>query len=415
MTIIAEPHPGGRWRARALVALVALVGPLAVYADRWLVLLVLLLAGAASAAPGRIAGALLAAARRPLGLSVLALLGWSALSVAWAPAPGEALADLGPRLLLAAAGLWLVGAGARLAAGERRAARAALAGTVIGLVVLLAVEVLSGGALIHRLRPGLDPGIAFANHSGAVLAVLLWPAAGLLAARTRAGAALLVTGALAVLAAVPMDAAPLAALAAGAAVLAARRLGRAAVGALGVAVVLLGLGAPWAVRALGASPVLPEIAAALPQSWAHRLLIWEFTASGGAGALLRGHGFRSAHDRAGRGAARQRYRALAAKYRRADLAAEPPLHPHSVIFQLWYELGALGVAAALAILVLGLRGIAGRLGRDPAAPWELGALVAFLFVASLSFGAWQAWWMASGLLAAAFCALARAPAGGRSR
>jgi O-antigen ligase len=77
-----------------------------------------------------------------------------------------------------------------------------------------------------------------------------------------------------------------------------------------------------------------------------------------------------------------------------------PLHPHNAALQVWLELGAVG--AALAAALAWLLGVAAARATCPAA--AAGALASGAVTAMLSFGAWQAWWIAAGLLAAAACA-----------
>jgi O-antigen ligase len=77
-----------------------------------------------------------------------------------------------------------------------------------------------------------------------------------------------------------------------------------------------------------------------------------------------------------------------------------PLHPHNGALQVWLELGGIGALIAAA-LAWSLGGAAARSRCPPAAA---GALASAAVTAMLSFGAWQAWWIAAMLLAAAVCA-----------
>jgi O-antigen ligase len=85
-----------------------------------------------------------------------------------------------------------------------------------------------------------------------------------------------------------------------------------------------------------------------------------------------------------------------------------PLHTHNAGLQWWVELGPLGVASALfLVLVLGFR------ARSAAAVGSLGAGLAILL---LSYGAWQGWWLATlGMVAAIAltCPSITGPASGR--
>ena len=86
-----------------------------------------------------------------------------------------------------------------------------------------------------------------------------------------------------------------------------------------------------------------------------------------------------------------------------DANFEPiPLHPHNGFLQVWLELGAVGAAILLGLLLAVIRAIdrlvPGRVHRAA----TLGMATVWLTISSLSFGAWQGWWLASIFLAAAF-------------
>jgi O-antigen ligase len=80
----------------------------------------------------------------------------------------------------------------------------------------------------------------------------------------------------------------------------------------------------------------------------------------------------------------------------AEAARRLPLHPHNNALQVWLELGAVGAVLAAALVALLMLAA----GASPVAPAALGAAVAGAITGQLSFGAWQAWWIASVVLAA---------------
>jgi len=66
-----------------------------------------------------------------------------------------------------------------------------------------------------------------------------------------------------------------------------------------------------------------------------------------------------------------------------------PLHPHNGIIQIWLELGGLGIAGLAWIIFTLVRITGGCLGQ----PLIFGFYVSSLATFSLSFGAWQSWWV----------------------
>ena len=88
-----------------------------------------------------------------------------------------------------------------------------------------------------------------------------------------------------------------------------------------------------------------------------------------------------------------------------------PLHPHNSVLQVWLEMGALGALILMVLLLSVVRAIhhfvEGNVNRATA----LGLFTTVLTIASISFGAWQSWWLASIFLVAAFTVSTLAPLG----
>jgi O-antigen ligase len=348
---------------------------------------------------------------RPQGAAVgagLALGLWGMLSAAWAIEPGRALTTA-----LSLAGMVLLGAGAAtaMASSDAPTRKRVVILLAIGLLLGLATagfDSMSGNAIRAAVR-GLrevPATLAFGlKPAGSVMALLLplavalpWPVSSRITFVV-AGAAMLV--------ALPGDTAKIAALlglmVAGAVAIAPRVVPR-LVGA-GLSVVILAM--PLLVAAIPAAPV-----ERLPPSAMHRMLIWDFTAARIAERPLLGWGMEA--SRAVPGGRGQPAAEALDRMRVADPAlrrwfAEPhvhilPLHPHNGALQIWLELGAVG--AAITALLAWFLGVAASRAPSPAA--ATGALVSASVTAMLSFGAWQAWWIAAMLLAAvAACALPR--------
>ncbi len=141
----------------------------------------------------------------------------------------------------------------------------------------------------------------------------------------------------------------------------------------------------------------------LSNSGLHRLFIWQNTVGHIKEKPFLGGGFDTA--RALYGTEDRKIIQFARKIGDVPYRAnyEPiPLHPHNGVLQVWLELGAVGALILLGILLAVVRAI-GRFADDKLnRAAALGALTVWLAIASISFGAWQSWWLASMLLGGAF-------------
>ena len=79
-----------------------------------------------------------------------------------------------------------------------------------------------------------------------------------------------------------------------------------------------------------------------------------------------------------------------------------PLHPHNGVLQIWLELGGIGIALLGWIIFV--------LMRITDQPIIMGFYVTSLTIGSLSFGAWQSWWICALWLAAAMLVSQLSPA-----
>jgi len=329
---------------------------------------------------------------------------WGAVTAAWAPEPARALTAA-----LSLAGMALLGGAAARAIAEADAAARGrmLLAFAIGLALGLAAaatDVLTG----HAIRAGVrglaevPPTLVFGLKPAASVMALLLPLAIALPWPVLPRALLLAGGA-AVIVALPGDTAKIAAVLGVLAALAARRAPRLVPRAIGGGLAALVLAMPLLVAAV---PVLPV--ERLPTSALHRMLIWDFTAARIAERPVLGWGMEASREiPGGRGnpPAEVLDRMRVTDPARRAWFAEPhvqilPLHPHNAALQVWLELGAIG--AAIAAALAWLLGVAAARAPSPAA--AAGVLASGAVTAMLSFGAWQAWWIAAGLLAVVACA-----------
>jgi O-antigen ligase len=158
---------------------------------------------------------------------------------------------------------------------------------------------------------------------------------------------------------------------------------------------------------VGFIPKIPS--ASLPLSAVHRLVIWDFAAARIAEKPLAGWGMEASRALPG-----GRARPDAATLDRLNITTPAqreflalahvevmPLHPHNGALQLWLELGGIGALIGAALILL--LGFAASRSAVPAV--GAGMLASAAVTGMLSFGLWQAWWVASLLLAMVALAL----------
>lgn len=349
----------------------------------------LAVAGVASIRPSLLRADL---ARPPLWLILLALFAaWLALSALWSPF-GQSVQALKFALTLAC-GLMF----ARAAGADHRLTLAAGPAAVLVLAALLAVEAIGNMPLNRAANPGLDTWQLAGNpgRGAAVLTALIWAGLGFLLLRKQR---ILALGALigaGVLACQFGQSANVAAFAVGAAAFA---LGFAAprVGLMAITATL----AAWLALAPFLSPLLVSALtpSALPYSWAARVEIWRYVSAAIFERPWFGHGLDASRMDEG------------VIVVHGQSVSAIPLHPHSASLQIWFEMGAVGVLLGAACLLAGGAALSRALGQNRIAAAAIcGTLGAIGVIANVSFGAWQEWWNATILIAAAFaCALAAA-------
>ena len=340
------------------------------------------------------------------------LVSWGALSAIWSAAPADALRSAAGLAILITVGLMLI-AWARTVLQSANAVNATLdglrAGLMLGLIVY-AFEGISGG-WFTRLTHGFSwPDIiddlaggssvrSYLINGTAILSLLLWPA---VASPMSGGRALFVpmlVGLTVIATAVFGSDSGLIALAFGALCwAAAMRWGARATRAVAVIFAIVILTTPYLVHRVMHAPeidrLIVERQESIPSSALLRLYIWKFTTERIAERPILGWGFNSARSMPGGG---EKFVVTDRDGRIRFSEFNLPLHPHNQILQIWLELGAIG---ALIVAAVGACMI-DRLGR-----WEPRMRACGLALAgntivydSLSYGAWQSWWLAAVLIA----------------
>lgn len=327
----------------------------------------------------------------PLAVVLVFVVAWAALSTLWSPHKPEELEDnTALKLALQAPLYWAAWWAAKRAdPGLRRLTLLIFAWGLALYGVILLIEAFTGAAIYQALRNAMNdpirPDLAQKNIAqGSFALALLWPVA--VAGGIRAGApawlALPMAAGTALLASHFLTDAPTLAvglaMGVGGLVLV---WPRSAPKAFGVAAALLIVGMPLlilAIRPLG-------LAERLQESWAQRVGYWNYALERIAEHPWRGWGLD------------------------ASRAFSPhiQLHPHNGPLQVWLELGLFGAVAAALAWVFAFRRLA-REDRSLVAAGAAASAAVYVFFGAVSFGVWQEWWLAVGVLAAVVAALADA-------
>ncbi len=340
--------------------------------------------------------------RTPFGLSIAALVGWSFMTLFWTPDfMGSAFAWVRITLLFLL-GFAVLVVVSRLGEDQLGVARRVLAFVGLVLLGLFAGEIITQGAVASLLKGKPIFGMEPVSRGTAILAVLIWPVAIILARSMslrffRIFLPLLAVGTAYFLCKELTFLASQLALTFGSASFAFIYLFRRRALALilgGFALIVVS--APVVSLYVANPATMQEMGIHLPEPREHRLAIWNFVADLTADAPIIGHGFDSS-------------RWIGSNYV-AGLMAENveipytsgllPLHPHNAVMQIWLELGLLGILCLLGML-FGLYRTLLSYQQDRLAFAAGGAmLVTFISIASISFGIWQNWWLATGWLGA---------------
>lgn len=334
---------------------------------------------------------------RPLWLCLGALLAWALIACVWTFDPLNSLFLVLRLSSLILCGLFLIAVAGGLDDEARRTLRPAiLAGFAIAVAVVVFERALGQPIYTTFGHPdGKHTLLSIMNRGATGLAMLVWPVAALLS-RGRAGrwALLLPPGLFVVLLFLDSAAALLGLALGGLIALVAWRHARLGQLVLAAVVVVTFGTAPFAARWFQDGDLQQAHGF---DSARHRMEIWSFSAERIADKPLFGWGFDSAHDMVGAGIVPSD----------PELGTAMPGHPHNAVLQIWLELGGVGAAIALALLLVVIR----RLDRLP--PLEFATAQASFMtsftIALVSYGIWQHQWIGMLLAAALMVILIRGP------
>lgn len=158
--------------------------------------------------------------------------------------------------------------------------------------------------------------------------------------------------------------------------------------AIGVAVVATGGALLNAHKLVGNVPVIPGAASDI------RLYIWDYASKQALKKPVFGWGFNASRS----------YPVEKSDY--VQNGRSPlPLHPHNNTLQVWLELGVVGLVMFAGFLALLLVRISNMQYSQYVVAAFSGLFANYFIIGQTGYGVWQNWWVASGLLAAAFLLL----------
>jgi len=333
-------------------------------------------------------------------LILLALVIWAAISIAWSPADNlrtfasaKAFSHftIGHIVLLLPLCFALITGLRRLDAHWALRALSWIAYGVLAATPVVIGEGLCGIKLYPVILAAthqhvrLDRLIADLAQAAYVVAVVAWPLAVALKRKGQLGLALVLFAFVPLSMVVLRGVAPTLALGLGLGgfwlVL---RLGARGVAILALLTATYLLAVPLVMLSVDHLHLFAQFRTTLPPSWSDRLRIWSFVAEQLAKTFPRGAGLDASRTFPG----------------------VIPLHPHSAPLQVWYELGLPGAVIQIVFWLWLWRRISGcaRLDRLYGATVAATA-TAYFTINAVSFGQFQAWWLAVGGLATALCVL----------
>lgn len=341
--------------------------------------------------------------RGPQGI-LLAACAWMALSTLWALNLNQAAVGTARMLALTVGGLAMLEAARRLTPAQALRLEKPFLLTMAAALAILAVEHLTNSGvsmwIISHIKQAVPPHFYKSPMSRgfAVVSLLAWPAAMLVARRWGCKAAvafMLIT--LLALGGGDSLAARVALVVGGLFILASWINLRAAFAGFRVLAVVMPLAIPVIAHSIPAPQVTAESWLWLPNSAHHRLTIWWFTAHRIAEHPVIGWGMESARDIPGADAEISVYRTDPKTQERWLFLTESmlPLHPHNGILQIWLELGVPGIIMTIGLLLWLIRTIE----RADVPPWVRAmwgaSTLSTLVVLCVSFGIWQSWWQST--------------------
>ena len=342
----------------------------------------------------------------PIGVAIVCLIGWSALTTIWSGDFLQSLFDCARMGLVHVLGFAFLASVRDMPLAAGRSLCLALLFFGLLSVLLLGVEI-STGARLGRLVK-FDSGIGLPAFAGAtaIFAVLTWPVLLLIILRTRSflWPVIFVCTVFVVLTQLTMLSSVVSLILGLIAFLTTYKYpGRAPIAVVAVFAVLF-VSAPWISRHGVNLQSFGSNISVLPNSFQHRLGIWNFVSGKALERPLLGYGY-DASRRLGRGSEKIQMVFTDGPLQRTFEDSALPLHPHNTPLQIWLELGAVGVVLCVILLVTLTKTIVALSFHPLSSAMATATLTSFLSISSVSYGIWQKWWLATAWIAATACVL----------
>jgi exopolysaccharide production protein ExoQ len=147
---------------------------------------------------------------------------------------------------------------------------------------------------------------------------------------------------------------------------------------------IVAITAPWAVHQLGGPVEAASRFDHIPASAQHRIAIWAFVSQHIVERPVAGWGMNASKFIPGS----QDKVYLSPTL---QLGEQLPLHPHNATLQIWLELGFVGIVFYFMLLY----GAVSCIARSQSSALMMSQFMTALTVTNLSYGIWQAWWIAT--------------------
>ena len=332
------------------------------------------------------------------GRFLLLFMAWIFLSLLWSQVGLNDFWAASSVLLLCAAGFIFMAVIGALNDHQSRIAHTVLIGACTTMVGLFLFEYLTDGVFAKYLKGRTNYHIDFIGRGLSILISVIWPVIALILMRKGkkiwAGFLIVIAGATAYQ--YPNEAMFLGLVIGFFTFIASLWMRRATVVFVFGAFMLLVITGPKIAHTIMNVPTVKEKVVSVLGHRQHRLNIWEFVSSKIEDRPLVGYGFEmSRHFGAEEN---QYFIETREQFGHSRWRLKLPLHPHNIPFQIWLELGLIGIILYLGI-IFGICQIIWTWRGPPVWAAALGASTAsYLTASSISFGAWQSWWLATAWL-----------------